>query len=72
MKTKINLLLAIVITTNLFSASCWNIKDDITNDFKELDSTMVFSFKDAVNCELISNVNVKFFGQSFTTDMNNN
>lgn len=65
---KTKLLLATMLTTNLFSASCWNIKDDENNDFKEMESSMVFSFKDAVNCKPISNANISFFGQNFTTN----
>ena len=56
----------LVVTLN--AQSCWNIKDDENNDFKEMESSMVFSFKDAVNCEPLKNVQVNFFGQSFTTD----
>lgn len=67
--------LKLFLTTSLLALSleansCWNIKDNIKDDFSELNSSMIFSFKDAVNCKPLENVKVNFFGQSFTTDMN--
>jgi len=68
---KIVLLFAFTLVLNTFShaQSCWNVKEDADIAYKELSSTIVLSFRDAVECTPIENAKVTLFGQEFYTNI---
>lgn len=51
------------------TGSCWNVVQTAELAYEELKDGIKFSFKDAKSCEPVSNAQVYFAGQEFTTDM---
>ena len=64
------ILSSLLVALTLKAGSCWNVKDDENSDFKELESSILISFRDAIDCKPISDAKVKIFGQEFATDKN--
>ena len=65
----IKLIITLTLLIQIATAnSCWNIDDDKEFAFKELDSKIVLSFRDAVDCSALTNVNVNIFNQEFITN----
>jgi hypothetical protein len=58
----------LAITSSLFASSCWDTKEKADMFDMELDEKVVFSFKDAVTCEPVSDAKVKFMGVVHTTN----
>lgn len=57
-----------LLTLSLQANSCWNLSDNKQENFSELESSIIFSFKDAKDCTPLADTQVKLFGQTFTTD----
>lgn len=58
MKKFIKIMNIFVISASILNgASCWTPKDDEHSTFKELESNIVLSFKDAVDCKPLENDN---------------
>ncbi len=69
MQQKIKLLITIsLLSLTLQANSCWNLSDNKQENFSELESSILFSFKDAKDCTPLADTQVKLFGQTFTTD----
>lgn len=51
-------------------SECWDVQEISSLAFKELDGEMVFSFKDAVNCSPVPDVQVELNNRKLTTDPN--
>ena len=64
---KIALALLFFIPCTVIS-ECWNVPEISSLAFKELDGSMVFSFKDAVSCAPVSGASVKINNRTFATD----
>jgi len=61
-------LLLVVLATDLFAKSCWNVHEDDRIASAEMDGVMIFSFKDAVSCKPIKHAKIHFLGVDKTTD----
>jgi len=64
------ILSTLIISTYLIAKSCWTIKEKAIQENAELDNAVIFSFKDAVTCEPISNAKVTFLKHTFFTNQN--
>ena len=63
-----SVLIIILLKFSLFADSCWNVHDKANMEQLELESKIMFSFKDSVTCKPISNAKVSFFNNTYTTN----
>lgn len=58
----------LAISSSLFASGCWTTQELEDMAEQELNDVIVFSFKDAVTCENVSNAKIKFLGKTFITN----
>jgi hypothetical protein len=65
---KLKLFLSLLLFTNIYAKSCWNLQENVLIQEAELEGNIILSFKDIKTCKPIVGAKVTFANESFITN----